>query len=116
MKRLAPALAALVALLIAPMVSDALACMAARACALAPCCVNGAHACPMHQSGSQPSCRAHSCWDDSSAAQVPPVVSPVTITVTRLQARTDVAPRPGAALVPFDVTPPDPPPPRLSVL
>jgi len=116
MKRLATALAALIALLLAPAVSDVLACMTARACAVAPCCVTGAHACPMHQSGSQPSCRAHSCWDDTSAAQTPPVVPSVTITVTRVQPRTDVAPGRGAALVPFDVTPPDPPPPRLSVL
>src|SRR5258706_13883832 len=111
MKRLATALAALVALLIAPVMSDALAGMAARACASAPCCVNGAHACPMHQNGAQPSCRAHSCWDDRSAAQTPPAVPAVNMAITYMPARANVTPRPAAALLPYDITPPEPPPP-----
>lgn len=107
------ALAALVAMLLAPTVSNVFASVAARACAAAPCCAGGAHACPMHQKGSQPSCHAHTCRDDASAVQAPPVVAAVPVTIASTPSRNVVAFGPEAAIVPFDRTPPDPPPPRL---
>lgn len=106
------ALAALVAMLLAPILGDAAGCAAARACATAPCCIAKTTSCPMHQQ-TEGCCRMRSCGEhEVSVAQTPPVVHSSTLTVTRFDARAVAISGPEVAMVANITPPPEPPPPR----
>ena len=106
------AFTALVAMLLAPIFGDVVACSAARACAAAPCCVAKSASCPMHQQSGN-GCRMRSCGEhEVSIAQTPPVVYSSTLKVARLDTRAVAISRPEVARVVTFIPPPEPPPPR----
>lgn len=115
MTRSCTTLAALCAILLAPLLGDALACAAARACAAAPCCVTSRGACPMHNDGSQRGCRVRSCGahDEVSAVQVPLAAHRPLASLSRIDMRPAIVSGSEILSITIAAPPPDPPPPRL---
>jgi len=115
MTRSCTALAALCAILFAPLLGNALECIAARACAAAPCCAASSGTCPMHRDGSQRGCRMRSCGthDQVSAVQAPLAAHRPLASLSRIDTRPAMVSSSEILSITIASPPPEPPPPRL---